>query len=95
MTKIVEYPLDISSGYDSFQVVSMPVGAEFLSVHESGGVPVLCMAVALLSIDVPRAVAVLLEGELRPPKFRFAGTVFISPTAYHIFLGRYLNDPRR
>jgi hypothetical protein len=94
MSVIREYPLDIGSGYTAIQVVPMPAGAHFLSAHESSGVPVLCMSVPLLTADIPRLVAILLVGDTRPPKVKFAGTVYIAPTAYHIFLGRYANDPR-
>lgn len=92
--EIRSYPLTVRSGFSPEQPKIMPVGAEFLNVYEADGDPVVVFSVDPIANEVSRGVWVTKEGDERPARARYAGSVSISNKSYHVFLGRYANDPR-
>ncbi len=94
MSRIREYTLSIGSGSD-VQLVHMPVGAKPVGVVGVSGDLKLLMLIDPPRINVDRIVRVLVDEVDVPDISRYVGSAFVTGTLYHVFVGRYVNDPRR
>lgn len=94
MSRIREYPLFLGSGSD-VQLISMPRGAIFAGVVNLADTLTLLMSVDPPAIHIDRVVRVCVSEEEAPDRTVYAGSAEVLGTLYHVFLGRYVNDPRK